>query len=630
MFHEKRTIALNFSDYSIETVELVHDKGIFSIKNQSRILLESGVLEDGKIIDQKKLRESIVKLFAEAKPAPIVAHEVAITIPESRVFVQTLHLGAHIAQKQRANALIALAAESMPIDAKSMAADFMEIRSTNEGKEYVFAATYQSFVQEYVQFFQSMQLKVSLVTMESLALAAAIVDDASPDAVLVLDIGARTTIASIIQSGTLQESININIAGNAITAALAEKLKISTADAEQRKIANGLRAANGSGDGSEMLIMQGQIQPLKDELLVLIKYFERRTGGTIARVLLAGGSAGLAGLDEYFSSNLGLPVTVATPSAQFALDTQQSYTPAFLVVLGLARLGMGRGEQTINFLSHREKEWVPESTATARGSVATPIPTAQGPKRSRRVVLLGIMLLVIANVMAWLLWTKYGPQGIPQVGDMGSSAVSEVLKNGLSIIVRPFSSKTVEQGNALSFIFTVATAPAANAAETVSAVRETLTLDDSMPFDTSTRDFVRHQVQAAMASGAEPSEEAVDAALKEYLAERLWEEHFEEQRVVQAQRGFILAPSFIEKAIVTAEPVIEGSDQSTFSKMRLVVDYTTLVMTDTERFEQIEQSAVNAFLNGRAGLIVSTKKFTYTSLGDDLLRVTALYTFKQE
>ncbi|OGY90714.1 MAG: hypothetical protein A3B31_02630 [Candidatus Komeilibacteria bacterium RIFCSPLOWO2_01_FULL_53_11] len=631
MFQPKQAFAINFSDYSLEALELERSKHGLAMRSHSRLLLEPGVIEDGKIIADDKLRAAVKQLIKQAKPSPIAARDIVITIPESRVFAQVFTLPRTIGAKQVPPALFSQARETLPMDMSLAAADYREVGRAETVSRYLFAATYSALVEEYVSFFSSMHLRVTLVTMESLALGAAILDETKEETVLVLDIGARTTIASIFWHGELQETININIAGENISAALAEKLKISIADAEERKVTSGMRAKG--GDGVEMLIIQGQVQPLKDELLVFIKYYEQRVG-TIDRVLLAGGTAAMIGLDDYFSSNLGLSVTVALPLPIFQVTVDQAVLSKFLVVLGLARIAVGDIREPINFLEHQEKRWIPDTRSlkkmggTPAPGVPQAVPMATNPKKSqKKIVVLAAALVCALLLFGALWWWRYGGFGSKQSGSadtLKENPLATVTKN-LNFIVRPFM-RDAAQGTqqSLTFTFNVQLSSEPLPAGDLLGVLENISVEGDIPFDA---DAVSAANDAfARDKGRQPSPAERDGALRQYLIDQRWLEIRSDQQQARLATGAHLLDSYVgvtsERAQVTRESGNVSAGVYAFSG-----SFTVVSVVDGAAFTALEAEYVDLFQKEHPGVSLVTKRYSFTEVGDRL-RVVALYEFE--
>ncbi|MEK7584093.1 MAG: pilus assembly protein PilM [Patescibacteria group bacterium] len=630
MFQQKQAFAINFSDFSLEALELERSKHGLAVQSHSRFLLEPGIIEDGKIVADGKLRAAVKQLIKQAKPSSITARDVVITLPESRVFAQVFTLPRTIGAKQVPPALFSQARETLPMDMSLAAADFREVGRAETVSRYLFAATYTALVDEYVSFFSSMHLRVTLVTMESLALGAAVLDETKDETVLVLDIGSRTTIASIFWHGELQETININIAGDDITAALAEKLKISPADAEQRKVASGMQAKG--GDGAELLIIQGQVQPLKDELLVFIKYYEQRVG-TIDRVLLSGGSAALIGLDDYFASNLGLSVTVAAPLPVFQVTIDQAVLSKFLVVLGLARIAVGDIREPINFLEHQEKHWVQDAhslkkmSGTPAPGIPQAIPMETKPKTSKKKIVVLTSALVCALLLfGALYWWRYGGIGSKQSGPTGAlkeNPLSEVVKN-LNFIVRPFTGESASKPQSLTFSFNVQLGSGLLPEGDLLGVLENVSAEAEIPFDANSVSAANEAF--VNDNGRPPLAEEMDDALRRYLIDNHWSELRGDQQQARLATGASMLGSYLSVTWDNAR-IVRESEGASSGVLSFSASYTAVSIVDGAAFTALEAEYVDLFRREHPGLSLVEKHYSFTETGDRL-SVVALFGFE--
>ncbi len=619
MFPQKNSVAINFSDHSLEALELERNKGFLVVKTQSRVLLESGVIEDGKIIQVEKLRDAVKRLLAQAKPVPIATRDVVFTLPESRVFIAQYSFPRSLNAKQIPAALFSQAKETIPLDVLEAAADFKEVGRSQDAVQYIFVAAYAQLVDEYLSFFQSLHLRVHTITMESLALGAALLDEKKEETVLVLDMGARTTIASIFNNGELQESINIRIAGNAITAALAEKLKISTADAEQKKMEAGLAPG---GDGATMLIIQGQMQPLKDELLVFIKYYERKMHDTIDRVLLAGGTAGLFGLGEYFTANLGLATTVADPLPIFQINVDRAALPKFLVALGLARIALGDRRDAINFLRRKEKDWLP--SRWEKPPVKAP---RQGGKRFTmppvRIRLMIGVLIVALGIFGWIFWRRGAGVRPPLANSVSDEALQR--EPSLNVILKPFSAQN-DYDKSLTFIVSVSLDPKTVQTGDMEGTIETVTIADTVSYDAAARDLARRKAGLAPSASIEMTADA----LKRELIEQLWRGKRESIAAERGTGGRMLIPWYLDYTVTKAAIITEPSAQTPVGEMRLSVNYRMLVLKSRTAFESLESRQLDLFEAVNPNLKIGEKKFSFADVTNDRVHLVALYTFKRQ
>jgi type IV pilus assembly protein PilM len=166
---------------------------------------------------------------------------------------------------------------------------------------------------------------------------------------MLVDIGATTTKLSVFLDGVPQLTRTVPVAGNGLTAAVAEGLGQDMASAERSK-----REMGAMPDTP----IARFLQPLLDELLLEVRrsiefYLVRNYGQEINHIYLAGGGANLKGLPQALADYLNLSlaehaegepdvcVQAVEPLREVelhpALNEQRVYLgPQFLVALGLA------------------------------------------------------------------------------------------------------------------------------------------------------------------------------------------------------------------------------------------------------------------------------------------------------
>lgn len=346
---KKDIIGIDISDSSIEAVVLDKKGNNFVIKAYSRFRLSPDIVEDGKIIDSDKLKEALQKLFTNAKPHALKPQKVFLSIPESKTFTRVLSLSKDVKKKEIPEAIRHKAEESIP-EANERLIPSVKILETNKDyTDILYTAAEVEIVNSLVDLFNSMNIEVVGITTESISSFHGLANELKNKVTLLLDLGSRTTIASIFDKSGIRDSININIAGHNITKALAAKLDISYTQAEDQKIKNGLNSS--IADGEIMLVIQGQLQPLTDELKRFIKYYEDRYEYKIEQVVLIGGSAQIKGIDKYFGDNLNLEVHLGQPCLDNKFIPPDMTITKYINVLGLAKLAYTKAE--INFYTNK-------------------------------------------------------------------------------------------------------------------------------------------------------------------------------------------------------------------------------------------------------------------------------------
>lgn len=348
----KNVIGIDISDYSIEALSLEKSRGSFVVESYARFRLSPEIVEDGRILNPQKLKEAILKLFQNAQPRPFdQSHKVFLSIPESKTFSQILSLPKNIKDKDIATVAINQAEEVIPESINNLTAVVKILPDTENSRQAFYLAVETDVLKSFVTLFDELNIGIAGITTEASSSFAGLKKDKDQKLILLLDLGARTTIASIFKEEYLCSSININIGGDNITKALAKKLNISYTQAEEKKIQIGL---NSDGDGETMLISQGQLQPLVDELKVFIKYWQESSGQTIEQVILIGGLAQMKGIDKYFGDDLALPTYLGQPFIDIKNLPEGLVFSKYINALGLAKLA--HQEVELDFYKKLSKE----------------------------------------------------------------------------------------------------------------------------------------------------------------------------------------------------------------------------------------------------------------------------------
>jgi len=178
---------------------------------------------------------------------------------------------------------------------------------------------------------------------------------------LILDIGARTTNLIFVEPKKVF-SRSIPNGGTTVTTQIAKEFGESFAEAEQRKRADGFVSLGGAyaePDDPDVArlskLIRNSMTRLHAEIARSITFFRSQQGGSAPeRVFLAGGSASLPYIREFFHEKLNLPVELFNPMRNVTVSGgvnaaqigQQAHTLGELV--GLALRGAGSCPMELN------------------------------------------------------------------------------------------------------------------------------------------------------------------------------------------------------------------------------------------------------------------------------------------
>jgi len=356
MFFKKPAFGLDISDYSIEVISLersIENPRLLAI---GRTILEPGIFEDGKILGKEELKKNLKNLIENPKFGKIKTNKIIFALPESKSYIHIFDLPKDFKKGEVLELVKSQAAQTFPYPLADLYFDFRISDS-----EVLLIAAPKKIIDDYLGVFKDLNLIPIALEIESLSLARALIENSKP--VLIADIGARTTNLSVFAKGQLRLSFSLLIAGNRFSQALSEKLDIPQKAAESLKKEIGLDPKY--QEGRVFLILQKEIQRIIEEINKIEGYFREKTGQSIEKIILAGGSAALPRLPEYLAENLEKPVEIADPWVKINIDIlkkKEYFEKALEVnpilystVIGAALRGLSKDPQTagINLLKGR-------------------------------------------------------------------------------------------------------------------------------------------------------------------------------------------------------------------------------------------------------------------------------------
>lgn len=321
----KRSVfGLDISDHSLEAVLLKRSWRQVRVSAYARTVLRTEAVKQGVIKKPDQLAESVRSLLASAKPRPITTPYCIISIPDAQVFTAVFKFPAGLRRREIMKTIPYKAEEIIPFKPSEIYFDFKTITLSEGTQEVFYVAVPQRVVDGYVALLQSVGLVPVALDVESVSLARALIGPAvpgtskqpEPPAVLLMDIGARTTNFNIFDRRGIRHGLTVAIAGNRFTKALMAALSLKEKEAQALKLKVGVGT---SAERPEVAaILQKELSRLAVEAQKLINFFQTENQHQVGSVLLAGGSSLMPGIGDYLGQKLGLPVTVGNPLQRVA------------------------------------------------------------------------------------------------------------------------------------------------------------------------------------------------------------------------------------------------------------------------------------------------------------------------
>jgi len=344
LFFRSRPFGLDISDSSIEMVQLAKRFAKPCLKAWGRIRLENGIVENGKISDPDKFREKVSELIKNAAPNKIKTDEVFLFVPGSKSFTHIFELPANLKGEMLLEAVRDAAFKTIPLDPSATYFDFQIISRTNESQEIFLAAAPKDIIDGYLEAFQDLGLKPLVLDIEAACLARAFRTEASREGgVLIIDLGAKNMIISVVDEIALRLNSIIPIAGDNFTSAISKEMEMPLEKANEIKKIYGLDEKK--ENGRILFILQNVLKDVVEKIRKVIDFYEMESGKKIEKIILCGGSSLIPKLPSYFALNLGIETELGNPlkgitkpvnKEFFKINNQSVHPILFSNAIGLA------------------------------------------------------------------------------------------------------------------------------------------------------------------------------------------------------------------------------------------------------------------------------------------------------
>ena len=304
------SFGLDVSDESIKFARIVGAKNGIKIGQYGERKIPAGVIESGKIKDQKQLEQILLSLKKEEG-----IKSVRVSLPEEQVYLFRLLLGKAGLQNVREGIELALE-EHVPISAPDAIFDYELLSETEENLELQIAAIPKSVIESYLSVFKNSMIQVQSCELEAQATSRAVVRRGDMETYMIVDFGQTRTGIFIISKGVAVFTSTLDDVGGVMLMKVIQKsFNISYEEAEKMKKDYGLER---NGPNKEIFsVLLNIVSILRDEMVKHFMYWhthkdeEGKDRPPIKKVILCGGESNLKGLAEYFSVSMKIPVELA-------------------------------------------------------------------------------------------------------------------------------------------------------------------------------------------------------------------------------------------------------------------------------------------------------------------------------
>jgi len=341
-----RSLGVDIGTTNIKMVELSSSGNEISLENY-------GVLETYSYLERPNaaIQSSYFKIVEEVT-SDLVKKLLSTLKPKTRRSVISLPIFSSFVtvfevpfqeEKEISRAIPFEAKKYIPLPLEELTIDWAiiggpEAAVKNVGSKILLIAIPKELIRRYQKIAKDSGLDAVAFELESVALGRSLIgQEKSP--VLILDIGSQSSNLAVIDNGYLVSNESLTTAGAEITHVLAQGLGISKERAEEFKRVKGFNVT--PQEAEVVNLMMPIIDYFGSEITRAMSIYKERTSRDVKKVMLAGGTANLPGLDGYLSQALNLDVQRAWPFnhisyQQFLEPLLKEIGPSLSVATGLA------------------------------------------------------------------------------------------------------------------------------------------------------------------------------------------------------------------------------------------------------------------------------------------------------
>jgi type IV pilus assembly protein PilM len=272
--------------------------------------------------------------------------DATVAVAGSSVMTKIITMDASLSEDEMEEQIMIEADQYVPYSLDEVNFDF-EVQCTNESNpemvDVLLAASRKENVENRVEALAKAGLKAKIVDVEAFAMENAflLLADQFPDSsegqtVAIFDIGASITSLSVLHDYRTVYTRDQAFGGKQLTEEIQRRYGLSYEEAGLAKRHGGLP------DNYTVDVLDPFKRAIIQQIQRSLQFFVSSSANrAIDRMILAGGCASIAGVEQMVEKSLGLPVYIANPFANMTLSskvkphTLSNDAPAMMIACGL-------------------------------------------------------------------------------------------------------------------------------------------------------------------------------------------------------------------------------------------------------------------------------------------------------
>ncbi len=346
LFSKKKPplLGVDISSSAVKVLELSKNGDSFRVERYAVEPLPQNAVVEHKITEVEPVAEAVERAI---KRSGTRYKHVAVAVPAASVITKTIKMPAAMADNERQAQIEMEADHYIPYPLDEVNLDFCVLGASESNPDEVdvlMAACRKEVVDDYLAVIQTSGLIPSVVDIETYAmesayglLAAHMPGGGLEKTLAMLDVGATTTNINVVHNNRSVYTRDHVFGGRQLTEEIQRRYGLSYEEAGLAKKQGGLP------DNYQTDVLRPFMEAMCQEIMRALQFFYSASPfNSVDQIVMAGGCAQIAGIDELVAARIGVPAIVANPFASMSLNSRikpqllSNDAPSLMICTGLA------------------------------------------------------------------------------------------------------------------------------------------------------------------------------------------------------------------------------------------------------------------------------------------------------
>jgi type IV pilus assembly protein PilM len=340
-------LGVDISASSVKVLELSQAGEHFRVERYAVEPMPQNAMVEHSITEVDQVAQAIAR--AVKRSGTRLKHA-ALAVPGSHVISKIVSMPAGLNDHDMQTQIEMEADRHIPYPLDEVNMDFQVLGSTSEGADQVnvlLAACRKEIVDDYAAVADGAGLTPTVIDIETYAMENAyglialnMAGAGMEKTVALMDIGATTTTINVMHNSRSVYTRDHTFGGRQLTEEIQRRYGLSYEEAGLAKKQGGLP------DNYQTDVLRPFMEALCQEVMRALQFFYSSSPfNSVDQVLLAGGCAQIAGIDELLAARVGVAAAVANPFSNMSLATRikpqmlGADAPSLMISCGLALRG---------------------------------------------------------------------------------------------------------------------------------------------------------------------------------------------------------------------------------------------------------------------------------------------------